>query len=117
MTKEQLEEEAYQYDADHLRGARGARWYHNVTIKEAYLAAAVPREKRITELEKENAKLKERADDADLNSVLFFNQLCKAKELIKKMLPLMPSGYNDMGNSDLVFEIREEAEQFLEEEK
>lgn len=71
----------------------------------------------VTYFQKQNAKLKERADDADLNSVLFFNQLCKAKELIKKMLPLMPSGYNDMGNSDLVFEIREEAERFLEEEK
>lgn len=43
-------------------------------------------------------------------------ELTKAKELIKKMLPLMPSGYNDMGNSDLIFEIREEAEQFLKEE-
>ena len=40
MTKEELEKEAIKYDADHLRGARGARWYHNVTIREAYLAGA-----------------------------------------------------------------------------
>jgi hypothetical protein len=36
--------------------------------------------------EKENAELKERADKADLDSVLFFNQLCKAKEIIKEFV-------------------------------
>lgn len=51
MTDKELEKEAYQYDADHLRSGKGARWYHNVTVKEAYLAGAVPREKRIAELE------------------------------------------------------------------
>lgn len=34
----------------------------------------------------ENAELKERADKADLDSVLFFNQLCKAKEIIKEFV-------------------------------
>jgi hypothetical protein len=42
-------------------------------------------EKRIATLEKENAELKERADKADLDSVLFFNQLCKAKKIILKL--------------------------------
>lgn len=50
MTDEELEKEAYQYDADHLRD-NGTRWYHNVTVREAYLAGAEPREKRIAELE------------------------------------------------------------------
>lgn len=58
MTKEELEEEAYQYDKEHLRSGKGARWYHNVTIKEAYLAGAKPREERIAELKNENLELK-----------------------------------------------------------
>lgn len=37
-------------------------------------------------------------------------QLTKAKKIIRKTLPLIPSGYNDMGNSDFVFELREEIE-------
>lgn len=59
MTKEALEKEAIKYDAEHLRMGR-TRWYHNVTIKEAYLAGAEPREKRIDELEKENTELKDK---------------------------------------------------------
>ncbi len=57
MTKEELEEEAYQYDKEHLRD-NGTRWYHNVTIREAYLAGAKPREKRIAELEAQIEKMK-----------------------------------------------------------
>ena len=63
MTKEALEKEAIKYDADHLCGARGARWYHNVTIREAYLAGAEPREKRIADLE---WQLQEVAKDNDI---------------------------------------------------
>lgn len=59
MTKEELEEEAYQYDKEHLCGGKGARWYHNVTIREAYLASAEPREKRIDELEAQVEKMKD----------------------------------------------------------
>lgn len=65
MTKEELEEEAYQYDIEHLRGGKGARWYHNVTIRQAYLASAEPREKRISELEKENIELKKQIKDLE----------------------------------------------------
>lgn len=57
MTKEDLEKEAYQYDVEHLRD-NGTRWYHNVTVREAYLAGAEPREKRITELEAQIEKMK-----------------------------------------------------------
>lgn len=42
-------------------------------------------------------------------------ELEKAKEIIKRMLPLMPNGYNDMGNCDFIWEVKREAEQFLEE--
>lgn len=66
MTEEELEEEAYQYDKEHLCSGKGARWYHNVTIKEAYLAGAEPREKRIAELEEENKVLKEENEKLQL---------------------------------------------------
>ena len=41
---------------------------------------------KVKELEKENAELKERADKADLDSVTFFSQLCKAKEHIRTLI-------------------------------
>ena len=44
------------------------------------------------------------------------DKLEKAVGIIKRMLPLLPQGYNDMGNYDCVWEIRNEAEQFLKEE-
>ena len=43
------------------------------------------------------------------------DQLVKAAEIIKRMLPLLPQGYNDIGNSDFIWETRNEAEQFLKE--
>jgi len=43
-------------------------------------------------------------------------ELVKAKGIIKRMLPLIPNGYNDMGNSDFVYEVKEEAERFLGEQ-
>ena len=42
-------------------------------------------------------------------------QLTRATNLIKRMLPLMPSGYNDMGNCDFIWEVRSNVEQFLKE--
>ena len=33
--KEELEKEAYQYDAEHLCD-NGTRWYHNVTVRQAF---------------------------------------------------------------------------------
>ena len=79
MTKEELEEEAYQYDIEHLRGGKGARWYHNVTIRQAYLASAEPREKRISELEAQIEEMKSQYDYA-------FNQLCESREIVCLML-------------------------------
>lgn len=68
------------------------------------------------ELEKKNAELKERADKSDLDSVLFFNQLCKAKEIIINLLRTLKNE-----NSDFTFALKythpvlREAEQFLKE--
>lgn len=64
---------------------------------------------RISELEKENAELKERADEADLDGVIFFNQLCKAKEIIKDMLRDIP---NRMWYTD---DVIKRAEDFIKE--
>ena len=66
-------------------------------------------------LEEENAELKERADKADLDSVLFFNQLCKAKEIIQALLNnfAYPIGREDWTVEDK--EIVDKAEQFLSE--
>ena len=63
------------------------------------------------ELEKENAELKERADRADLDSVTFFNQLCKAKEIISELLNSC-FGYN---SKTVNYEVKTKAEQFLKE--
>lgn len=91
---------------------------------------------RIEELEKENAELKERADKADLDSVTFFNQLCKAKDIIKdlsKSLFLAKGIVRDLIDDTVdfkeskeraiycyereKFDIYKQAEQFLKEDK
>ena len=84
-----------------------------------------PLEERIVELEKENAKLTEqlgdkviqkRKDKADLVWKLKTAneqkaaQLTKAKEIIKEMLSILPKE-----NIEGIYEITEEAEQFLKE--
>ena len=58
MTKEELKQEAKEYISDNCK-----RWeFDGLTVddiaNEAYLASAEPREKRIADLEKENAELK-----------------------------------------------------------
>ena len=87
-----------------------------------YLAGAEPREKRIAELGKENAELKEELKDADEKVVhLACNQnkdlkykLTKAKEIIDNFLDF-ESSCQERGIyiSD---EMREKANKFLEEE-
>jgi len=37
----------------------------------------------------------------------------EAAGIINRMLPLLPNGYNDMGNGDFIWEVKEEAKQFL----
>ena len=80
---------------------------HDVT--EAYMAGAEPREKRIKEFEKENAKLKETV--TKMNNVITktFSNLTKAREIIRDLLSYLYSVEYDHV-SDL-----EQAEQFLKE--
>ena len=67
------------------------------------------------QLEKKNAELKERADKADLDSVLFFNQLCKAKEIIKKLYEVYYDPCVTEGDLKYRDELFAEIKQFLSE--
>ena len=79
-------------------------------------------DRHIVELEKENAELKEQCSIlADCNTchsacknenVEMKKQLVKAKEIIKEMLSILPKE-----NIEGVYEITEEAEQFLNSEE
>ena len=59
MTKEELKQEAEEWIKDHsgLIGSYEFVKYDYDSMQKAYLASAEPREKRIAELEKENAEL------------------------------------------------------------
>ena len=75
---------------------------------DGYIDGAEPREKRIKELEKENAELKETV--IKMNNVITetFSNLTKAKEIIEKVAKMYRY-------SPRVDEIIEQAEQFLSE--
>lgn len=99
----------------------------------AYITSAKPREKRIEQLEKENAELKEKLEDTEKARDYWKNssfdwrhkctsrkpfkaavkaqkQLSKAKELIEDMYDQIPSSH-----SDYYKDIMERARQFLKE--
>lgn len=101
--------------------------------REAYLAAAEPREKRIEQLERENAELKEKLEDIEKArdywkgssfdwrhkctsrkpfkaAVKAQKQLAEAKELIEDMYDRIPSSH-----SDYYKDVMERARQFLNE--
>ena len=101
--------------------------------RDGYLAAAESREKRIEQLEKENAELKEKLEDTEKARDYWKNssfdwrhkctsrkpfkaavkaqkQLSKAKELIEDMYDQIPSSH-----SDYYKDVMERAEQFLKE--
>ena len=101
--------------------------------RDGYLAAAESREKRIEQLEKENAELKEKLEDTEKARDYWKNssfdwrhkctsrkpfkaavkaqkQLSKAKELIEDMYDQIPSSH-----SDYYKDVMERARQFLKE--
>ena len=95
MAKEELEKEAEEKYFNHeMTDFQGFYNYHYYCL--GYLESAESREKRIAELEKENAELKEQCLIlADCNTchstcknenVEMKKQLIKAKELIKKLV-------------------------------
>lgn len=124
-----LEKEAEEY-ADWFWGASPSMMK---ALAEAYTKGAEPREKRIAELEKENAELKEKLEDAEKARDYWKNssfdwrhkctsrkpfkaavkaqkQLSKAKELIEDMYDRIPSSH-----SEYYKDVMERARQFFKE--
>ena len=140
MNREELEKEAEektaQYMSDHTEkynceNTKLETDNYNIGreygYRDGYLAAAESREKRIEQLEKENAELKEKARDYWKNSSFAWRhkctsrkpfkaavkaqkQLSKAKELIEDMYDQIPSSH-----SDYYKDVMERARQFLKE--
>lgn len=146
MSKEELEKEAEEKTAQYMN--EYTEKYNCETTKletdnyntgreygyrDGYLAAAESREKRIEQLEKENAELKEKLEDTEKARDYWKNssfdwrhkctsrkpfkaavkaqkQLSKAKELIEDMYDQIPSSH-----SDYYKDVMERARQFLKE--
>ena len=142
MTKEELEKEAEEKTAQYMNEHTKKYNCENTKLEtdnyntgreygyeDGYIAGAWPREKRIAELEKENAELKEsgsvicdrlseRIDEiVELKNenIGLKNQLTKAKEIIKNLLILKNDHY---GNTKMKWRVKvtEQAEQFLNSE-
>lgn len=111
MTKEELEKEAEEYTEKHW----GASLSVIRVLKQTYLAVAEPREKRIAELEKENANLRVSLESTRCAGIELLSdkrkQLAKAKEIIKKYLAIGVGGKITQNYLD----VTKEAEQFLKE--
>lgn len=102
MTKKELEKEAEEYVRNKADKGNfdleqfGKAYFSESSMKQAYLAGAKPREKRIEELEKENAELKKFRQDCvkltEDNVVMArqraetSKQLTKAKELLRMVI-------------------------------
>ena len=146
MSKEELEKEAEEKTAQYMN--EHTEKYNCETTKletdnynigreygyrDGYFAAAESREKRIEQLEKENAELKEKLEDTEKARDYWKNssfdwrhkcisrkpfkvavkaqkQLSKAKELIEDMYDQIPSSH-----SDYYKDVMERARQFLKE--
>ena len=146
MNKEELEKEAEEKTTQYM--SEHTEKYNCETTKletdnyntgleygyeDGYLAAAESREKRIEQLEKENAELKEKLEDTEKARDYWKNssfdwrhkctsrkpfkaavkaqkQLSKAKELIEDMYDQIPSSH-----SDYYKDVMERARQFLKE--
>ena len=124
MTKEELKQEAQEY----AKPWKNSLVY--VSVKDSYLAGAEPREKRIEELEKENAELKaenqkwkdewqeqvQKANDEGYARTLQTIQLNKAKEIISEWEDSFCRGtdYIYLGNKGK--ELRSKSQKFLNSE-
>lgn len=146
MNKEELEKEAEEKTAQYMSEHTEKYSCENTKLetdnynigreygyRDGYLAAAESREKRIEQLEKENAELKEKLEDTEKARDYWKNssfdwrhkctsrkpfkaavkaqkQLSKAKELIEDMYDQIPSSH-----SDYYKDVMERARQFLKE--
>ena len=123
MTKDELEQEAeqYSYDVPIYQVKQQLE-----KIQKAYVAGAEPREKRIEELEKENAELKEEfKNNEDFATVAYMQgadnqkkksdkQILKAKKIIRKLSQLKHRADAPF-TCDEYIKLIKEAEQFLKE--
>ncbi len=120
MTKEELEKEAIEY-TQKLGVKDFIAKPKEIVAYFGYLAGAEPREKRIADLEKENAELKNRdcwksCEYANPKAELIgqhikdVQNLTKAKELIEDMYNAIPSSH-----SDYYKDVMERARQFFSE--
>ena len=130
-TREELKKKAEEY----RKGRKDLNYFsepYKQKIERAYLAGAEPREKRIAELEKENAELKGQLEKRSCHNCKRNNkdcpndgscknlslwepyknlQLIKAKEIILKLSTCL-EGHS---NNKFEYELLQEAEQFLRE--
>ena len=72
MTKEELEKEAEQYAIENWEHYEEGQTDYKA-LKQAYLDSAEPREKRIADLEKENAELTTRCNELFLQTMQLSN--------------------------------------------
>lgn len=116
MTEEELEKEAGEYAKPFYNMTRYDYVEERTHIKEAYLAGAEPREKRIIELKDENNKLLDVINNQDVKIADLEKKIEQAKEIIKNLLILKNDHY---GNTKMEWrvEVTEQAEQFLKENK
>ena len=131
MTKEELEKEATEYALEWGDKTDGTY----ACCRDGYLAGAEPREKRIAELEKENAELKAKANALEnankamskelddmtsggisvlKNVVRSKEQLVQAKEILRGLYFIVQSRIDYENNTGIADEMWR-AEQFLKE--
>ena len=122
MAKEELEKEAEKKYFNHkfsdFQGFYNRHYYYL-----GYLDSAEPREKRIAELEKENAELKDKLEIlisvGNTCTKGLHKQLTKAKEIIKDYMTIAKGshitvcGVPEENRTIYVLKLNEEAEQFL----
>ena len=85
-------------------------------LERAYICGRRKSEEQIEQLEKENAKLKERLAIINLNGNIVLRELTKAKYHIKKLLDCLKQDTNDPQTNYYVCQYMDKAEQFLNSE-
>lgn len=109
MTKEELENKAREYLAEHSEYSEVfGQTFVAVDTLTAMVDFAEPREKQIAELKDDNKVM---ADNYSKMEQKFFDNLTKAKELLKRYVP-----YRQITDSKAYKDLAEETEQFLNSE-
>ena len=117
MTKEELKQEAEEYLKKHNYTSGYIGYFASDYCERAYIDSAEPREKHITELEKENAELKYARDNCEQQFQDKVDELgieisknIEAKDLIRNLLRVT---WGEGWNYSLEWKVK--AEEFLKE--